>query len=99
MEQHLRYEKSDTVLWAFKSNGIVLHNFSTSVFVELDGLEHVVWSYLDGSHTLNEIERILEIRHAEFQLNVDGSGETLNSLVERVLARLKAGDFVKRREA
>src|SRR5258708_6004639 len=42
-----RFEKSRSVLWAFLSDGIVLHNFANHQFLELHGLAAAVWSYLD----------------------------------------------------
>ena len=49
------FEKSETVLWAPKPAGIVLHNFAERAFLDLDGFDYLVWSYLDGTRTLEEI--------------------------------------------
>lgn len=93
MSGSLYYEKGDTVLWALTPEGIVLHNFADRKYVELKGPEHLVWSYLDGAHSLEDIRaRISGNPQTE-----DGSGEALGKLIEGTFEQLLAGGFITKK--
>jgi hypothetical protein len=82
------YEKSDSVLWAFTPDGIVLHNFETSSYLELKGDDYIAWSYFDGVHTLSEIAGKLSSRRGE------RNKRTAITKVRRALEKLNKGGFV-----
>lgn len=88
-----RWEKAESVLWAFTPDGIVLHNFLCGAFVELNGAEQVIWSHLDGLHS--EADIVAKLADAP------GLGRSRSAfrqrLVQRVLADLIDGGFVVRR--
>lgn len=82
-------EKSDSVLWALTADGIVLHNIDRDVFVELRGIQHSIWSYLDGAHTLDCLVEVL-------QEQAQSEGVDLPPLIRGVAADLLAGGFLVR---
>ena len=87
---HTLYEKNDSVLWAFTPGGIVLHNFETASYLELEGDEYVAWSYFDGVHTLDEIAGKLSTGRAR---NI----RTAMTKVTSTFEKLHKGGFVVRR--
>ncbi|MDX0871122.1 hypothetical protein GOE00_31490 [Sinorhizobium medicae] len=88
------WEKSDTVLWAFTSDGIVLHNFTQGICLELDAAAHVVWSYLDGRHSAKDIAEKL----CELPTRGDASPDGNSAFVSRVIGELLAGGFIRSRQ-
>ena len=87
----LRWEKSDTVLWAFTPNGIVLHNFACGLFVELEGPAYIAWCYLDGIHVADEIAEALTVL-PEYK-RVPKSGRA--TIVTKLIADLADGGFIR----
>ena len=87
------YEKGDTILWALTPEGIVLHNFANRKYVELKGPEHLVWSYLDGAHSLEDIRARISIApQAE-----NGSEEALRKLIDSTFEQLFEGGFITKK--
>ena len=93
MRKLVYYEKEDTILWALTPEGILLHNFANRRYVELKGKEHLIWSYLDGAHSLNDISALL----SNGQPEGNGSADGPNELVEETCKRLLAGGFIARK--
>jgi hypothetical protein len=48
------FEKSDTIFFAVKPDGVMLHNYADSAFMDLDGHEELLWKYCDGTIPLTE---------------------------------------------
>ena len=48
-------ERCDTVLWSLAQPGIVLHNLTRQLYLELDEVGYKVWAYLDGARTVEEV--------------------------------------------
>lgn len=48
-------ERSDTVLWTLAGTGIVLHNFASRRFLELDAVGYRAWGFLDGARSADEV--------------------------------------------
>lgn len=86
----LRWEKADTVLWAFTPEGIVLHNFARGLFVELDGPGEVVWARLDGAHAPEAIAEALREEPAWAAV----SRARRLRFVNRLVANLADGGFL-----
>jgi hypothetical protein len=65
----------------------MLHNFANGVFIELSGAQHHVWQYLDGTHSLKDVET---------QLLAQGAlpRGRLRKLVASTVQQLAAGEFV-----
>ena len=80
-------DKCSTVLWAPSSCGIMLHNFSNGVFVELQGDEALVWERLDGTHSLDAIASLLV---AERRMDPSAAKQ----LVSQVVGRLHDNAFI-----
>ncbi|MDE3775449.1 PqqD family protein [Sinorhizobium meliloti] len=93
-ELNTLWEKSDTVLWAFTSDGIVLHNFTQGICLELDATAHVVWSYLDGRHSTKDIAEKL----CELPARGDSSPDGNSAFVIKVIGELLAGGFIRSRQ-
>jgi hypothetical protein len=93
MRKLVYYEKEDTILWALTPEGILLHNFANRRYVELKGKEHLIWSYLDGAHSLKDISTLLANGHADGNGSADGPIE----LVEETCKRLLAGGFIAKK--
>lgn len=81
-------KKNEAVMWAFTPNGIVLHNTERAHFLELDELGERIWSYVDGSHSAEEILEMLRATRPE--LDEGRSREVLRT----VLADLEFGAFI-----
>jgi len=92
MSEQRLLEKSDSVLWAFTPDGIVLHNFERGLFAELVGQESDIWAYLDGVHSLDAVAQVL-VR------NDPGGAEHARHLVEAVAGNLVAGGFLVERSS
>lgn len=92
------FEKSDSVLWTFMPNGIFLHNFRTSKKLELVGEEFMIWSLIDGVHSLDEVQTSVQ----NDLLKNSGARRTsrlgLAGTVRSVFSKLAAGGFIVRRE-
>jgi len=86
-----RWEKADTVLWAFTPDGIVLHNFACSRYLNLDAAAHIVWSYLDGLHAPEEIAEKL----GETPAYAQAPRVRRLRQVRQVIAELVDGGFIK----
>jgi hypothetical protein len=86
------WEKSDSVLWVFTPNGILLHNLDTDRYVELNSALCLAWSYIDGVHSLDEIRKICfpEITDEDVQ-----SGDSAD-LFRLTVQDLVAGRFIQR---
>lgn len=83
-------EKNRHVLWAVTPEGIVLHHFERSTFLELNKIQEFVWSHLDGIHGIEEIER---------KLIASGQISTLQlPIVRETVAMLEIGCYAIRRE-
>ena len=55
------FEKSDTVFFAVKPDGVMLHNHAAGAFMDLDKGEEFLWKYCDGTISLSEaIDRALQ---------------------------------------
>jgi len=55
------FEKSDTVFFAVKPDGVMLHNHAAGAFVDLDKGEESLWKYCDGTMSLREaIDRAIQ---------------------------------------
>jgi len=93
MRKQVYYEKEDTILWALTPDGILLHNFANRKYVELKGKDHLIWSYLDGAHSLNDISAL--ILNGQFEGN--GSADGRHELVEDTCKRLLAGGFIAKK--
>jgi hypothetical protein len=86
-----RYEKCETVLWALTPpDGILLHNFSQRLYIDLTGLEKVVWDHLDGLHTVQSIIDLAESRARFYGLKRPKA----RSVATQVITRLLEGGFV-----
>jgi len=48
------FEKSDTVFFAVKPDGVMLHNHAAGSFMDLDKGEEVLWKYCDGTISLSQ---------------------------------------------
>ena len=48
-------ERGDTVLWTLTGHGIILHNFASHRFLELDEIGYRTWGYLDGARPVDEV--------------------------------------------
>ncbi len=48
-------ERSDVVLWTLAPPGILLHNFASRRFLQLDELGYLAWGFLDGGRTVQEV--------------------------------------------
>jgi hypothetical protein len=85
-----RYEKNESVLWAFLTDGIVLHNFVDFGYLELNGIEAAIWAYMDGAHSLSDIVNLLK-NSADYGNEV---GEELNRIATKTFQDLLKGKFV-----
>ena len=93
MKKQIYYEKQETILWALTPDGIVLHNFANRKYVELKGEEHLIWSYLDGAHSLKDISALIANGHSEG----NGSANGRHEIVEATCKRLLAGGFIAKK--
>jgi hypothetical protein len=48
-------ERGDTVLWTLTGHGVILHNFASHLFLELDEVGYRTWGYLDGARPVDEV--------------------------------------------
>lgn len=56
-------ERGDTVLWTLTGHGVILHNFASHQFLELDETGYCAWAYLDGARSVKDvIECVLAAR-------------------------------------
>lgn len=88
----LRYEKNDTVLWVATDSGILLHNFLNHTYLELSDLAAIVWEYLDGAHTEEDIVERVSLRS---DLTISETREFVVSQVSKLAER----GFLQIREA
>ena len=93
MRNDARYEKNETVLWAFMPDGIMLHNFANRQYLELKGMQAAVWSYLDGAHSLEDIVSLLKGSAS----HGNGLGEELHRVTKETFEELLEGNFVVER--
>lgn len=42
-------------MWALTEPGIMIQNLDTNAFLELNEVQERIWSYIDGTHTEEEI--------------------------------------------
>ncbi|MBS1582076.1 MAG: PqqD family peptide modification chaperone [Bacteroidetes bacterium] len=78
-------KKNEAVMWAFTANGIVLHNTARARFIELDEVGERIWSYVDGSHSAEQIlEKLRALRP-----------ELAEGTLDTVLADLEGGEFIE----
>ncbi len=47
--------KNTKLLWALTDNGIVIQHLGTNLFYELGVVEERIWSYVDGTHSEEDI--------------------------------------------
>jgi hypothetical protein len=86
------FEKGDTVFFAVKPDGVMLHNYAVGEFVDLDKNEELLWKYCDGTMNLSEaIDRAIQ----------DWPGpptETRKKHLHDLAERLLVGGFLRQRE-
>lgn len=88
------FEKSQTVLWALTPpDGILLHNFSRRLYINLYGLEKIVWDHLDGLHDAASIVALAQARASVLGMTRSKG----RSVAEKVIARLTEGGFIVKR--
>lgn len=85
------YEKSRNVLWAPTPTGVVLHNFPTGKYLELDADGERVWALLDGTLPFT---KVLE-QMAREQGRAMGPQETQRAM--RIFRALVDGCFLQAR--
>lgn len=74
-------------MWAFTETGIMLHNTNNGAYIELKGPEERIWAYLDGSHTIDEVCRLVAVGQP------DGLAGA-NSIVEKTIETLQTEGFI-----
>lgn len=63
------WEKSEHVLWAPMPTGIVLQHLPRRLFLELHGFDYWVWTYLDGTRSVEQIADTITQRHADLPVD------------------------------
>lgn len=86
------FEKCDKVFFAVKPDGVMLHNYETGTFMDLDKGEELLWKYCDGTMTLAEAsDRAIEGWPGSVPAR---QRERLRDLAEQLIA----GGFLHKRE-
>lgn len=80
--------KKTSILWALTEPGIMIQNLENNHFIELGEVQEKIWSYIDGTHTSDEITEKLRI---EFH---DQPVHSLQLLVRQTLDYLLESELI-----
>lgn len=67
--------KNQSILWALTDMGIIIQHLTSNTFYELDEVQERVWSYVDGTHTREDI-----IRKVSSDLQVSSPSEVAQKI-------------------
>jgi hypothetical protein len=87
------YEKSEKVIWVKVPDGLILNNLQTQCYLELDPIQTLIWSHLDGARNLKEVAETIT-------KNADLSDTTcdIHNLVDQFAVTLLNDNFISIRK-
>ena len=76
-------KKKSSILWALTEPGIILQDLNNNVFFELDEVQEKIWSYIDGTHTNDDI--VIAVSKKFTHLSFSSVRETTTKTIEYLL--------------
>jgi hypothetical protein len=77
-------ERAETVLWTIAPPGIVLHNYVSRRFLELDAVGYRAWAFLDGARCVDDV--IARCCDTATSPGAASQPETIRQLIETLYA-------------